>query len=1759
MDDELDLLGLNDLDLIRTLEQRSLGNCRKVKGSPYDLQIHAEDVFIHKQFDELRCDIPDIPRSTFLMVFSPDGTKIASTHGNHNIYVTDSRTGKNIRTLSGHPRTPWCIAFHPTSNQILASGCLGGQVRIWDLSGGSEIWTSDITSVIASIAFHPDDRLLVIATCNELHFWDWTKPEPFMSVSTGNSKEKVRYVAFSKEGTKLITGISNCPQMRWERVRAPVPISRQTEGAANSYRRRITPRLVTVPGPQIPSPPTTTTTTTTTVNSSNNNTPREPLSTVPERERRITACYRNLVREYELLVQRYLQVYRPPTMIDQGTDPMEEEIDLSVLTGASQSSSASNTPIPNNSTSPTPPNTNESENDPQASTSSGLRSMTSTPRRYGSSKPISTIGTQTTSTFSYNSSSTESIPSTSTAPSLPFRRLSEMLMDRLHSQNADATTTNETESNSTQTENPRRILVINEVPANSATKDVESPTLNLWSNKVVIKCNSEKRNVEEEEPKPSTSGFQSKLKTLKARPKYDHSRKRTYSGLKKNRRPVWDTSTDSSSTSDDDESFSKRKCSENVPTTSTSTIITSPENDSSSRQQPLNFNRKLEILVTDLLQVDQHRNCPNAENSDHSSRICSTCGLRIPDFRPSNQNTEQSTQDNSNLRPTESETNTSSTRSTIGVALKPIIRPSSPRSLPRPPNHRFFSHRYSAFNPTRVMPIRYGNRLSLQRSPRPASPSRRNWWRSFHAFNRSRSFASDELINYSERTNEEDTQEPVVPPPNFHPFDPPPEFATINPENIGIGNMYSNIVQELESSLNDVRNLRPGNRLGETSDMLSSFSERLESIMNQSNAILRNLRTSIETLTPERNNTNNPSTTNQNTNPNNSNASSQSSEPQVHFSDESFYLRDQNNDPPLNSSNLLDEAENIFANQRAAVADHTYPVNSRNSNRGIRYMSPLMASLHLTVSHIQRQARLLRLQVESIERIDRAMLEVAQLQMLRQMFTELQRHFRSRGENRHAVSSVRQMMAGARISDSSPYDSPEENSNSQNSSSEGPSRSSTNVGEQTSSSTQQRVPRKNFPRCIFLMHRNLRRGPVGNILHRRLYSRDRLLRRQLFRRGFNCRTLLQQSSVDLLRQNNGTPNTASMEILRTLIRRLEFFLMEHGQNIGIVVSPTRSPVVTHREEFALVFRLNDCRMRIISHIGFNHSINRQSTGVTADGASRFSARDILTTSVERLIRYIMFSSNQSYMRPLISDILDLSLLLSEILLLQIVDSIPPPSGMNLDTERESLSVRIDLMCSRMLSRINDNSQALSRSLRFTRLAVRQASNALNQTYRARRNAMLPSSFRDPRRTLLEEIHTCLRNIRRHETLPPGSTSNQLSTSDWFQTIQRLISRHRNEALGTDQPSTSGINLSINQSSNLSNNVSNNSGSESQNIQNNRPQVTSTSANNEVLSSDDDNNNSDQPQSPAETSSERTLGYFSPNTIFPRSRTTGNFFNILNDDDSSSTNNNGSPRTRYWNAPIIQVNDEPITQFPQYQSFQSYLTNRQRMSERFAELRTYPVAGLFRPRFLHPLYSGPIDNDLDESVREQLYDTSDMMTPVTPNHRIQVWDFSQNVIPNINDPLRNMVVNECKIHNDASVDIASDGSILVTLLPTGGYLNATTRLGVYSLEWETLGQRLYVADLEQNAVSVSLSPLNRHLVVGLSARRVSIVPSERWIMARIFALDDKRNTSNQLVSTREVAQIREPNSLKSVNCIRWLPVSGQGLVYGTNTGQLRILT
>ncbi|XP_053740570.1 activating molecule in BECN1-regulated autophagy protein 1B isoform X1 [Synchiropus splendidus] len=178
-------------------------------GSQRLLQLLVEEKVRWMKWQSQKVELPDSPRSTFLLAFSPDRTLMASTHVNHNIYITEVKTGKCLHSLVGHRRTPWCVTFHPTIPGLVASGCLDGEVRIWDLHGGSESWFTESNVAIASLAFHPTAQLLLIATNNELHFWDWSRPEPFAVVKTGSDTERVRLVRFDPLGHNLLTAIVN--------------------------------------------------------------------------------------------------------------------------------------------------------------------------------------------------------------------------------------------------------------------------------------------------------------------------------------------------------------------------------------------------------------------------------------------------------------------------------------------------------------------------------------------------------------------------------------------------------------------------------------------------------------------------------------------------------------------------------------------------------------------------------------------------------------------------------------------------------------------------------------------------------------------------------------------------------------------------------------------------------------------------------------------------------------------------------------------------------------------------------------------------------------------------------------------------------------------------------------------------------------------------------------------------------------------------------------------------------------------------------------------------------------------------------------------------------------------------------------------------------------------------------------------------------------------------------------------------------------
>lgn len=114
-------------------------------------------------------------RSTISIAFSHDGSLFASTHGDHTVKVFEYPSGKQVACLDGHPRTPWTVRFHPTDNRFIASGCLGYDCRIWDVSKSTCIRRHTFRNSISCVSFSPDGDLLAVTSGRQLLLWDYWK------------------------------------------------------------------------------------------------------------------------------------------------------------------------------------------------------------------------------------------------------------------------------------------------------------------------------------------------------------------------------------------------------------------------------------------------------------------------------------------------------------------------------------------------------------------------------------------------------------------------------------------------------------------------------------------------------------------------------------------------------------------------------------------------------------------------------------------------------------------------------------------------------------------------------------------------------------------------------------------------------------------------------------------------------------------------------------------------------------------------------------------------------------------------------------------------------------------------------------------------------------------------------------------------------------------------------------------------------------------------------------------------------------------------------------------------------------------------------------------------------------------------------------------------------------------------------------------------------------------------------------------------
>jgi WD40 repeat protein len=163
-------------------------------------------------------------RWVWSVAFSPDGTMLASASADESVCVWDVARGEVLHRLKSAPtgtvKAPsffWAVAFAPDSTKVAAAG-EDKTVSLWDIAGGLASRTFEgHTDSVRSVAFSPDDGKLMASASNDKTIIIWNLaidrtvdipgpqkdiPHLILKGHTG----RLRSVAFSPSGELLVSG-----------------------------------------------------------------------------------------------------------------------------------------------------------------------------------------------------------------------------------------------------------------------------------------------------------------------------------------------------------------------------------------------------------------------------------------------------------------------------------------------------------------------------------------------------------------------------------------------------------------------------------------------------------------------------------------------------------------------------------------------------------------------------------------------------------------------------------------------------------------------------------------------------------------------------------------------------------------------------------------------------------------------------------------------------------------------------------------------------------------------------------------------------------------------------------------------------------------------------------------------------------------------------------------------------------------------------------------------------------------------------------------------------------------------------------------------------------------------------------------------------------------------------------------------------------------------------------------------------------------
>ena len=149
------------------------------------------------------------------IAFSPDGTQIASGTFDKVVRLWDVNTGRLVRTFGGHGDDVTTVAINLKGTR-LASGSKEQTIKIWDMVTGDLLFTLEgHTAAVTSVAFNPDGTQLVSGSAdNTIVIWN-AKTGTLMNKLNGHTSV-VNSVVYNHAGTRIASASADGSACVWD-------------------------------------------------------------------------------------------------------------------------------------------------------------------------------------------------------------------------------------------------------------------------------------------------------------------------------------------------------------------------------------------------------------------------------------------------------------------------------------------------------------------------------------------------------------------------------------------------------------------------------------------------------------------------------------------------------------------------------------------------------------------------------------------------------------------------------------------------------------------------------------------------------------------------------------------------------------------------------------------------------------------------------------------------------------------------------------------------------------------------------------------------------------------------------------------------------------------------------------------------------------------------------------------------------------------------------------------------------------------------------------------------------------------------------------------------------------------------------------------------------------------------------------------------------------------------------------------------------